>query len=415
MLGWDCVRRICALALLCLAACSGSKHHAPAPPTTNDRDSGSSEVDAGQPAIDAGHLQPDEDSGSPDPGLTGTCAIDSNKIFTVVEQDTPFLDTPLAVDPINSRFVLPYVGEGDCLQAVFMAGLVGAADGGGPVSDKAIDECSLVLGASAAAISGNWLVALVDNRAPPYDLWIEPYDPIQKTSGSAVRISQTETVEHELAIATLRNGDHAMVAWSDEDPKAGQALYVRPLDSSGTPTGDAVRIDHSSTLYYRGLALTELGADGAGFAYLRYSQDFTTSDIVFVALDANGKALRDPWLLASNAGPSASVSLVNDEDGGGIVYARAEATSGRQLWFQQIDDSGQAAAPRSDASRAPPLRFVNSPFKGIDVSIAKLSTSFVVTYRSLPAGDQDRAEIKLYFLDRFGAVIGGSSVSYTSA
>jgi hypothetical protein len=405
--------RVVALGLSLVAACSGNKQAPPnAPGGKHDAgNAGAVDADVSQP-VDSG---PVPDTGTPEPGLMGRCAIDSNKIFTVSQRDEPFLETPLAVDPINSRFALPFVAnDGNCLEAVHMSSLAGAAASGEPKSDLAIDECSLVLAAVTTAISDQWLVALVDNRDPPYDVWVEPYDAAHKKMGAAQRATQGSSVEKELALVTLRNGEQAMLAWSDEDDHAGQALYARALDKTGTPRADAVRIEQSDTLYYRGLALAALGADGAGLAYLRYSLDFKTSDIVFVALDNNGKPVRAPWVLASNAGPSPSVNLAVDEDSGGIVYSRAEAMTGRQLWFQQIDDTGQAAAARTGTARVSALRFVNAPFKGVDVSVAKLRTSFVVAYRALPAVNQDRAQIRLYFLDRFGAVIGDSDVSYTS-
>jgi hypothetical protein len=405
--------RALALGLSLFAACSGSRHGTPIAPGGKPDAGKQDEVDANvtEPIEDSG---PKPDTGSPEVGLMGNCAIDSNKIFTVAQRDEPFLQTPLAVDPINSRFALPYVADGDCLQAVHMSSLAGAATSGDPQSDIAVDECSLVLDAVTTAIGDQWLVALVDNREPPYDVWVEPYDASHKKMGAAQRASQGASVEKELALVTLRNGTQAMLAWSDENGSAGQSLYARPLDNTGAPRGDAARIEQSDTLYYRGLALAALGADGAGLAYLRYSLDFKTSDIVFVALDNSGKAVRAPWVLASNAGPSPSVNLAVDEDSGGIVYSRAESQTGRQLWFQQIDDTGQAAAARTGTARASALRFLNAPFKGVDVSVAKLRTSFVVAYRALPAVNQDRAQIRLYFLDRFGAVIGNSDVSYTS-
>jgi hypothetical protein len=405
--------RALALGLSLVAACSGSKHGTPIAPGGKHDAGNADNVDASvdQP-VDSGPLP---DTGTPDPGLMGRCAIDSNKIYTVSQRDEPFLETPLAVDPINSLFALPFIAkDGSCLDAVHMASLEGAASSGAPTTDIAIDACSLVQAAVTTAIGDQWLVALVDNREPPYDVWIEPYDAAHKKTGAAQRVTQGSSVEKELALVTLRNGDQAMLAWSDEDSNAGQALYTRPLDKSGAQRGDAVRIEQSATLYYRGLALAALGADGAGLAYLRYSLDFKTSDIVFVALDNSGKPVRAPWVLASSAGPSPSVNLAVDEDSGGIVYSRAEAMTGRQLWFQQIDDTGQAAAARTGTARVSALRFVNAPFKGVDVSVAKLRTSFVVAYRALPAVNQDRAQIRLYFLDRFGAVIGDSDVSYTS-
>jgi hypothetical protein len=174
-----------------------------------------------------------------------------------------------------------------------------------------------------------------------------------------------------------------------------------------------VTIDQSADLYFSNLTLKPLG-EGAALVYVRYALDYSTSDIVFVALDAQGKPIREAWVLARNAGPSPSVDLTVDSEGGGIVYARAEASIGRQIWFQQIGSDGQAALLRTGSTRAPAQRIVNSPARGIDVSIAKLRASFVLVYRALPQSDGGRASLRTYFLDRNGAVVGSSDVSYTS-
>jgi hypothetical protein len=410
--------RLCLITLaagLWLGAC-GHDDPVPTQPAKKPKDAGSDQV----PDLDGDVPLPRKDAsvdmlipGMPDPGLNGTCAIDSNKIYTVLERDQPITSTPLAVDPINSHFVLPYVATGKCIDAVNMSSLDGDATSGAPKSSVASDACAIVNTAVAAALNSGWLLASVDNRQGAYDVWVAPYDIARNKADAAHRISQSPHVETNLALAALRSGESALLAWSDEDAGAGQTLYVRPLDKTGMPSGDAVQIEHSSTLYYQGLGLRALGADGAGLVYLRSSEDYKTSDIVFVALDKNGKPVRNAWVLADNVGPSPSVDLAIDEMGGGIVYARGESETGRQLWFQQIDDTGQAAMLRSGA-RAPALRFVNAPFKGIDVAITKLSASYAVAYRALPALDQTRAQIRLYFLDRYGAVIGSSDVSYTS-
>jgi hypothetical protein len=385
------------------------------------------QVDAGSDAsassdADMPTPTPTQDAGSdagssitPDPDPRGTCAIDADKVFTVLESDQPLSSTPLAVDPINSHFALPFVGTGNCVDAVHVSTFEGAANSGDPKSSVAIDECSLVRSTVTAALNDNWLVALVDNRMPPYDVWVQPYDATLSKLGDAQRISENSSAEQSLALSALASGESAMLAWSDEDEAAGQSLYTRPLDKNGVPLGDAVRIEQSKTLYFRGLGLHALGANGAGLVYWRYSADFETSDVVFVALDEQGKPMRKAWVLASNAGSNASVALASDESGGGIVFARAEATTGRELWFQEIDDTGQAAALRTGTARAPALRFVKAPFKGVDVSVTKLGASYAVAYRALPTPSQAQAQIRLYFLDRFGAVIGSSDVSFTSA
>jgi hypothetical protein len=244
-------------------------------------------------------------------------------------------------------------------------------------------------------------------------VWVEAYGGTPAQAGR--RISQNSHVETALALTTLRDDSTLMLAYADEDPNAGQGLYVRPLSAAGEPLSDAVTIEQSSTLYYANLAIEPLGKSGAALVYVRYSLDYATSDIVFVALDGQGTMLREPWVLARHAGPSASVDVALDSDGGGIVYARAESTIGRQVWFQQIGSDGQAALERDGKMRAPAQRIVNAPARGSDVAMTKLQTGFIVTYRALPSDSESRAKVRVYFLDRYGAIIGSSDVSYTSS
>jgi hypothetical protein len=402
---------------LFVAACGSDKPPSSPPGIVPDLDAGEQ---TGTEPYDGEVPLPRKDSGTvaippgePELGLSGQCAVDSNKIYTVAERAQPFTSTPLAVDPENSRFIIPFVDTGECLDTVHMATLAGAATGGEPTNNSAIETCALVREAAATALSDRWLVASTDNREAPYDIWLTPYEAESGAVAEAQRVSQSSQVETALALTTLSSGDSALLSYADEDLSAGQALYVRPLDNLGKPTADAVKIAESTELYYTNLTLKPLG-EGAALVYVRYSLDYTTSDIVFVALDAQGKPIREAWVLTRNAGPSPSVDLTVDRDGGGIVYARGESSSGRQIWFQQIDASGQAALLRTGTTRAPAQRIVNSPQRGIDVSITKLRASFVLTYRALPQTDATRAILRAYFLDRNGAIVGSSDVSYTS-
>jgi hypothetical protein len=401
-----------------MAACGGDSNR---PSSTNNRpDAGDAGYQSGSEPYDGEVPLPREDSGTstippgePEEGLAGACAVDSNKIYTVAKREQPFSSTPLAVDPNNSRFIMPFVDTGDCLDSVHMATLMGAANGGEPTDSAAIDACALVRETAATALSDRWLIATIDNRQARYDVWLTPYEAKSGAVAEAQRLSDSTRLETALALAVLSTGNNALLAFADEELNVSQALYVRPLDNLGKPTADAIKIDESAEMYFRNLTIKPLG-QGAALVYVRHTLDFKSSDIVFVALDAQGKPLRDPWVLTRNAGPSPSVDLTVDSEGGGIVYARAEASIGRQIWFQRIDASGEAALLATGTTRSPPQRVVNSPQRGIDVSIAKLRGSFVLTYRALPQTEGGRAILRAYFLDRNGAIVGSSDVSYTS-
>jgi hypothetical protein len=401
-----------------VAACSGEKPRPATPPTQTDKDAG--EISGSEP-YDGSVPLPRKDAGpimippgDPEEGLIGECAVDSNKIYTVAQRSEPFRSTPLAVDSVNSRFIIPFANTGDCLDAVHMATLAGEATGGEPTDTTPIKPCALVRDAAATALSDRWLIASIDNRQGAYDLWLTPYEAESGAVADAQRLTMSSAVETSVALATLQSGDAALLAYADEDDAAGQTLSVRPLDNLGKPTADAVKLDESKDLFFSNVVLKPLGK-GAAIAYVRSSFDFKTSDIVFVMLDAQGKSVREPWVLTRLAGPSPSVDLAVDNESGGIVYARAEATTGRQIWFQLIDTDGQAALLRDGKSRSPAQRIVNSPQRGIDVSVAKLRATFVVGYRSLPLTADARAALRAYFLDRNGLVVGSSDVSYTSS
>jgi hypothetical protein len=402
---------VSALLLLSAAtACGDDK----TPTTTKHRDAGS-ELDAGpMDASDQRDAASQPDTGSPEQGLQGNCVIDSNKIFSVSTRAEPFPSTSLAVDPATSLFALPFVGpHAGCLDVVNLATMQGAAQGGDPTTKVAIDRCALVKDAAAAALNGQWLVATVDSREPPFDVWVQRYDPMQGEQGDAVRVSQANAVETALAITSMRDGEHGLIAWGDEASGGTNSLYTRLVDRNGVLQADPVRIEQSK-LFFRGLSLAPLGAAGAGLAYWRYSEDFSTSEIVFRALDESGKPTRDEWVLATGAGPSASVDVATDPMIGGIVFARAEGSQGRQVWIQRIDDTGQAATLLNSPGRSAPVRVVNSPFRAIDVSVTKLLAGYVVSYRALPSTRQPKAAIRLAFLDRNGQIIGESDVSFTS-
>jgi hypothetical protein len=390
----------------------------------NDRDAGSDAAqasDAGDAATDAADAAPEVDSGPPlelPEGLAGHCVSPDDRVYTIAEQAAPFPSAPLAVDPKLATYAMPYVKTGACLDAIYWASLANDSSATGPTDNLAFDGCSLVRDSAATAVgTGQWLLASVDNREAPYDVWVTMYAGSDATGAQATRLSQNSHVETALALTALQSGDKVALAYADEDEVDGQALYVRMLDTQGQPLGDAVTIEQSTTLYYHGLSIRPLGTDGAVLAYLRYSLDYATSDIMLVALDSSGNAQRAPWVLTSKAGPSASVDVTWNSEGGGVVYSRAEASTGRQIWFQQIDETGVAALQRDGRTRAPALRVVNAPRRGIDVSVTKLLSTFVMAYRELPdpASTETRARLRVYFLDRYGAVIGSSDVGYTSS
>jgi len=179
---------------LWVAACGGEENP-PATVPTNRPDAGDAGEQSGSEPYDGSVPLPRRDAGTstippgdPAKGLTGPCSVDSNKIYTVAERDRPFSSTPLAADHNNSRFIMPFVATGDCLDSVHMSMLMGAANGGEPTDSPAIDTCALVREAAAAALSDRWLLATTDNREAPYDVWLTPYNPKTGDVGDSPRV-----------------------------------------------------------------------------------------------------------------------------------------------------------------------------------------------------------------------------------
>jgi len=399
------------------SACGDEEGRPLAPPlVTPDAEPLDAGLTDAAPQDDEDAARPDAGNGGPEAGLRGSCAVGSNKIFTVVQRSQPFTSAQLAVDPIGSKFVIPYVASGECLDVVHWASMSGASSAGAPTDSIAIDQCALMKDVAAAPLGDRWLIASIDNRVGAYDIWTQTHPAADSEAPAPERITTNARVEAALSLAALPSGGAFMLAYADEDP-AGQRLTVQKLDGSGKAAGDAVVIDQSDKLYFQGISLKALDAEHIGLAYVRFSLDYGTSDIVFVALDTAGKPRRAPWVLAQQAGPSPSVDLASDDEGAGIVYSRVEGSEGRQVWFQQIDHDGTAAEVRAGAGPAAALRIVNTPARGVDVSMTKLRTSFIVTYRALAPLNktEERPRVRVYFLDRFGAVVGNSDVSYTSS
>lgn len=413
------------LALVSAQGCGddGGKTVAAKDSGPDDSGGGNDDFDAGDAPLpqkhDAGMVKP----GTPDMGLEGRCAIDTNKIFTAVETDTLLYGTPLAVDPIDSQFAIPYVDTSSgCLDAVYLATLAGSNTAPPPTAAIAVDNCALVSAPATTFAGGRWLVAFVDNHSGTDSVWVQPFDVDSDKMGADQLLSETQA--KSIALNTLRDGT-VLVAWADEDIGGTGAVKVRPLDENGKPTGPERVIEtwkasagsdpvKNPKLKYRGLVITTVGAEGAGLAYWRYDETFARSELMFHVLDKTGKPTLPQLIVTRTAGTYASIDVDVNETGGGIVYTQVEGSTGRQLWFQEIDDTGALATLGSDRGVAPPVRIVNSPFLGIDVSIAKLRVSYAIAYRALPAVNMDKSQIRVMFLNRGGNKLGDSDVSFTS-
>lgn len=428
-------RTMCVVAMVALAA-GGCSHKKKTPMSLldagNEDDGGSAESDAGDsgppdlnPEHDAGQAPP----GMPAKGLTGTCAIDTNKIFTVVQTDQALPPPALGVDLINSRFAVPFLGNSDsCLDTVRITTLDGALAAPPPEEMLAIDDCAREHAPAITGSSSKWLLGVIDNRTPPtgsqqWDLWVATYDPkTQKMGTTDQRITNTMEEETAAVMITRRDGG-VVVAWVQTELDGSSSVHARALDKTGKPTAVEHVVDSwhdtkdpvmNPQLVYGSLVLTTIGADGVGLGFWRHDETAgVKSEIVFNVLDAAAKPVGTPWVLTTNAGPAGSIDVDCNEEGGGIVYTQAEGTS-RQIWMQLINDMGKAAQLNASIGTVPPVRILQQPYLGVDVAVTKLRSQYVVVYRALPGVGVTKPAIKLMFLGRDAGKLGSSDVSYTS-
>jgi hypothetical protein len=372
--------------------------------------------------------------GDPPEGLEmEACAVDTNKLFELANSDGIVGDTRLAVDLIGSEFGMVYVDTSDeCFDAVYVAHVSGPSGSGAPELDLALDACSQIGRTALAHNNSDWLLATVDDRGGPMDVWIQK---LGDTSGAdAVRVSDTPREEIDLAIMAARpivdsdeyttqtdlgRSGWAAVAWTEQSSSsATHALYLQLLDVDGMPSAMLQQIYEPGSYEFTSLALARVGEDLLGLGYRRFTR-MGVSEVVFEVREAaTGELVRDPWVLTVEGGLQGTIEIASDEFGGGIVYSIEQGTEGRQIWYQRIDETGVAAPVESGINQggpSEPLRIVGLPYKGVDASITKLLRGYVIAFRVLPAGPVARSQIRVQFLDRFGRLIElPSTVAYAA-
>lgn len=367
------------------------------------------EPDAGEPI--------EHDAGFADRTPGHACEVDPDALFDLsVSKQVPDV-APLGVQSVAGYFGMAYVDQSEtCVDALYVAELRGGKKGGGPMVSSAVDQCSQIDRVALASLDRAWLVATVDNREPPSDIWVQVYAADSSDAPKAQRVTDTPALERSVTLSVVSE-DAAMLAWVERDVDSGvETLKVRPLDGQGKPTAEAVSLpvpDGSS------ITLPSMAPIGSfvGLAYHRGHPD-GQSEVVLERLDpASGERTRDPWVVTDQAGPQPSVGLTRAPKGGAILYSTVAGGSGRQLWFQRLDERVERAPVMSGAvvgGQAEPQRLVNSPFRAIDASIEKLSVGYAVAYRGLPGGTLEEPAIKLLFLEENGRIVGDSVVAPTS-
>jgi hypothetical protein len=362
------------------------------------------------PRID-GSVEP----GDPPEELMGQqCAVDTNKLFDLVESDLLPAPTQLAVDPVDSHFGLSFAGlSEECVDALYFAELQGPSGVGKPEISTVVDECTAISGSAIAHSGESWLLASVDNRMDTVDLWVQPYD--GEKVGEAQRLSENPAREREVALARVSQ-DSMLAVWTDEDLDSGiNRLLARPLAASGEPSRDVVVLEESDSSTFAGLSVARIGAGFAALAYRRSDGD-AASIVLDILSASSGERDRDSWVLTESAGAYGGVDLATDERGGAVLYSLVQGES-RQLWLQLLGNDGRAARVMSGnqvGGPSQPQRIVGPPSNAIDGSIARLAIGYAVAARALPGGAIDSPRIRVTFLESSGRVTGGSDVALAS-
>jgi hypothetical protein len=414
------------LIVVALVACGGDDDMDGIDTTRPPEDAGAEDGGGGDEELpDAAFpIRPDAGvafPGDPPPELEGAlCAVDTNKLYELITLDRPAAPMQLAVDQTESRFGVAFIGESEqCIDALYLADLHGASGVGEPEITLVSDECTTVTAAAVAHSGEHWLMAMADARIDSYDVWVQAHD--DSGARQPQRISENLGQESDVAISAVGSEAEdtlgAMVAWVERDGVTGAtSLNVRPLSTDGEPVGDVVVLEEAGVWSFDSLSLGRVGKDFAGLGYRRYDASGKSEIVLDVLSAETGERDRDSWVLTTEAGPFGGVELATDDDGGGVIYTVGQLES-RQLWFQQLDATGNAAPTMAGidvGGPSSPKRVVGPPHKAIDASVAKLATGYAVVYRALPGGMVTSPRIRIHFLDRVGVVIGLSDVALAS-
>lgn len=359
------------------------------------------------------------DAGTPDwadasqgtgPRTPVSCRVAEDDIHRVMTAAAAVSVGPMAVQEREGGFGMAFVEPGmGCVDSLRLAQLGGNRPPDTLHVETISDDCSKVDASAVATAGDEYLVAAVDNRGGTTELWVQRWT--ETDGGKAHAVTDSDGRESDVAIASY-DEDAAMVAWVARDRQGGlETLRVRPLDANGKPTGSAVTVSEGARWFYSTLSLSRMG-DQMALAYHRFDVD-GSSQVVLELLDADtAEVTQDRQVMADDAGPEPTAALAADATGGALLFSRTTGVNARQLWLQRLGPDGKPAANSIGSltgGDVAPLRLVNSPERAIDGSLAKLASGYVLGYRQL-TGD-DRADIKMMFLEGFGRKIGDAVVA----
>jgi hypothetical protein len=407
------------LLLVSLQGCSGCGEDDPVGPAViPDRDG---EVDEDAGTFDGGPRPvdiPDADlyPGDPPEELAGeSCAADTNKIYELTTTSANAQPAQIAVST-SARFGVSFVSSADvmCTTGVSFAELYGVPGANEPSPISAYDDCTLVEQSAIARGDGLWLLAIADNRQDARDLWVHAFDSEDGDTVEQHRITENMAAEGPVKLLRVDN-DRAFVVWGETAfDGTGTTLRGQFVSGTGEPMGEPIEIQGVVEGFYSSLSVALLGEFYIGVAYVHDDGLGARKVVLDVLSQETGERDRDSWVLTTSPGDNASVDLASGTLGAGIAYTLAQGTS-RQIWFQGLGFDGRAVPVQSAGGLmggpSEPMRVVENPQQGIDVSMTKLLRGFALAYRALPTIGVAQPQIRVHFLDRDGRIIGDSAVA----
>ena len=286
--------------LLCVSGCGDdSGGGPPAPPQS---DAGMMDAAAREPWMQKradGSVIVEVDAGERPPQA---CMVEQGKVFELTSQ-APLEPVSMAVDQVGGVFGLVYLTDSvDCFDSVYMAQARGG-DQGAPEELPVLDPCANIERAAVTHSWEHWLVATVDDRSGPPNLFVEAFDgePSRGEGGNAI----TDNVSNKPSIALANfhlpadnsigqaQVDSAMVAWVEKDVLAGgmSTLKARALAADGTPLAAEVVIEEPAMRDYQGLSLSQVGPSRMALAYIQ--KEGASVSAVLQVLDRETAAAED--------------------------------------------------------------------------------------------------------------------------
>lgn len=379
------------IAVLVLVACGGDDDGPP--PYSGAGGSGGS---GGSGAMDASML----DSGSDDASVDEDSSVGPVPTCVPTNDDRYVADT-LSVDPSTfsligapASFGLAYEVQtcGDGVDVLRFGSRDGALTPETVVNGTG--DCSRAYDPVLWFTESLWRVYYWDNRGGQNQLWSLVLD-----SGSEPLLEVESADRGRSTIIADINGV-ARLAWVEQStpPSLWTALYMRQLNDRD---GDVVPLIAPEAMEH-GFGFVIEGVEDVGA--LAWVDTASADRGVFLQpLNASGQPTGDRVKLASQVSNRSSVDIADNLEGSAVVYSTVTDNISHEVRFQTLDATGHPSGFEE--------RIVLRSERGTDASIAPVGPSYVVAYRELPSAPGGVAKIKMFFVDKTGRRTSGAAVT----